>query len=362
MKKVCRCWLVMLLSLVLVLAVVQTVGATEENTIQCTDLSQVVCVLRERLQQRQEVICLSVPYDAEEQSLSAQIMNEALVHTGVSDEGDYLRWSIRKCTAGQEILEQDGQRMLVLTYTTTYYTTLEQENQLAAAIPELLDQLNVYDAQPYEKVCAIYDYICQNIVYDNLGAMLGDKLVYSAYAALVQKRAVCQGYATLFYRLALELGLDTRLIAGTSKNASHGWNIVRLDGKFYNVDPTWDAQNIHANKRYEYFLKGTTNFTNHTAKATYTAEDFLHVYYMSETDYSPDQRTLGGDLTEDGRVDVDDAICLLQNVLMPELFPIQQAVDYTRNSIVNVDDAIYLLQHVLMLVPLKKLLSLTVAV
>ena len=44
----------------------------------------------------------------------------------------------------------------------------------------------------------------------------------------------------------------------------------------------------------------------------------------------------------------DDAIYLLQHVLMPDLFPVEQAVDFDGSGSLNEDDAIYLLQHVLM--------------
>ena len=47
-------------------------------------------------------------------------------------------------------------------------------------------------------------------------------------------------------------------------------------------------------------------------------------------------------------VDEDDAIYLLQHVLMPEMFPVTQNPDLDGNGVVNEDDAIYLLQHVLM--------------
>ena len=57
---------------------------------------------------------------------------------------------------------------------------------------------------------------------------------------------------------------------------------------------------------------------------------------------------VGGDLDGNGRVTEDDAIYLLQHVLMPELFAVSQSVDYDGNGTVNEDDAIYLLQHVLM--------------
>ena len=56
----------------------------------------------------------------------------------------------------------------------------------------------------------------------------------------------------------------------------------------------------------------------------------------------------GGDLDGDGLISEDDAIYLLQHVLMPEMFPITTNVDFDGNGTVNEDDAIYLLQHVLM--------------
>ena len=55
-----------------------------------------------------------------------------------------------------------------------------------------------------------------------------------------------------------------------------------------------------------------------------------------------------GDLDGIEGVSVDDAIYLLQHVLMPELFPVDQTADFNSDGQTNVDDAIYLLQHVLM--------------
>ena len=55
-----------------------------------------------------------------------------------------------------------------------------------------------------------------------------------------------------------------------------------------------------------------------------------------------------GDLDNNQIVDEDDAIYLLQYVLMPEFFPVYQPVDFDGNRQINEDDAIYLLQHVLM--------------
>ena len=55
-----------------------------------------------------------------------------------------------------------------------------------------------------------------------------------------------------------------------------------------------------------------------------------------------------GDMDKNGSINEDDAIYLLQHVLMPGVFPLEQSGDLNKNGIVDEDDAIYLLQHVLM--------------
>lgn len=58
-------------------------------------------------------------------------------------------------------------------------------------------------------------------------------------------------------------------------------------------------------------------------------------------------QVLLGDLNEDGVVNENDALYLLQHVLLPDIFPVNQPVDFVRDGIVNEGDAIYLLQYVL---------------
>ena len=53
---------------------------------------------------------------------------------------------------------------------------------------------------------------------------------------------VCQGYATLTYKMLTELGVDCRYISGTSNEELHAWNIVRIGRCFgTTLDNTWDA-------------------------------------------------------------------------------------------------------------------------
>ena len=92
---------------------------------------------------------------------------------------------------------------------------------------------------------------------------------------------MCQGYATLFYRLALEAGLDARVIAGVAGGGNHAWNIVKINGSYYNLDSTWDA----GRDPYDYFLKNMDDFSDHDRNADYTASDFVTAYPMSATSY-----------------------------------------------------------------------------
>ena len=72
------------------------------------------------------------------------------------------------------------------------------------------------------------------------------------------------------------------------------------------------------------------------------------VGFRVAADYMPTGDPVLGDLDRNGLVNEDDAIYLLQHVLMPQQFPVWQSVDWDRNGAVNEDDAIYLLQHILM--------------
>ena len=55
-----------------------------------------------------------------------------------------------------------------------------------------------------------------------------------------------------------------------------------------------------------------------------------------------------GDLDGVDGVTEDDAVYLLQSILMPDFFPVEQPADFDKNGVVDEDDAVYLLQHVLM--------------
>ena len=240
-------------------------------------------VIREGMKKREQTV--SVHYKTPEEPTKAllrEIAAQALIHTGIPDEGDYLQWQYAGWDCSGQGQVSENIYYMTFTYTYTYYTTYEQESVVDEQVRAVLDKLDVYDCREYEKAKAVYDYICDTVSYDYDNLDNSDyKLKYTAYAALMDHKAVCQGYALLYYRMALELGLDSRVISGTGNGDAHGWNIVCLDGLYYNLDTTWDA----GNREYSYFLKCEADFPDHIRDAEYMTDEFNAAYPMAPVSY-----------------------------------------------------------------------------
>ena len=312
-------------------------------------LEDVIAAVRLGFENREEMITVSFVTRTYSEQMLDDISAAALAHTGVPTQGDYLQWQIGDCEMSLGGYRYGADYYLTLMFTPVYYTTAQQEAEMDQAVKALLDRLDVYTATDYEKVCAIYDYICENVEYDYAGlAANNSNLIYTAYAALINGTSVCQGYANLFYRLALELGVDARLISGIGNGGGHGWNIVKLNGKYYNLDATWDAAYAQAGLTYRYFLKCQETFEDHERDEEYMTEEFRKAYPMGEKDYAQMQELVLGDMDGDFAVTRNDVICLLLHVTMPGRFPIDAEADFNGDGQVTREDVIRLLLHVTM--------------
>ena len=219
------------------------------------------------------------------------LLNEAHKHTGDGKLGDVLRWAQYQAGYGGADYH-DGTayyanwEMVSL----LYYTTAQQEQILDQKVSTILGNLSLNGKSDYEKIKAIYEYVCKNVTYAQSavdGTYAPDSpeynRAYSAYGALCCGEATCQGFSTAIYRLMLEAGIDCRLIAGDD----HGWNIVALDGKYYLVDATWDSDHWRATGEFAWFLKGSASFRDngHREWNFYTSDDYAK-YNIPELDYS----------------------------------------------------------------------------
>lgn len=95
---------------------------------------------------------------------------------------------------------------------------------------------------PWKKELKIHDYIVENCRY----TLVEDDLTYSsAYGALVNGEAACEGYSKAAKLLLDAAGIENGVVSGTVADpdgnpGSHMWNVVRIGEDFYHLDCTWD--------------------------------------------------------------------------------------------------------------------------
>lgn len=89
---------------------------------------------------------------------------------------------------------------------------------------------------PPDKEKYFHDYLCDNVTFTNDG----DSTRYTAFGALVNGKAVCEGYAKAMQLLCKTAGINCTLIKGVSNNESHMWNTVEIYDEWYEIDVTWD--------------------------------------------------------------------------------------------------------------------------
>ena len=240
-------------------------------------------ILRKGMENREARIAIRFPADAitPTDGILDEIAEKAMEETGVPTQGDYIRWTYAGWSGSYSLESDDEGRHYVFVYDCKYYTTAAQEAELSEKIDSVLQSLDINDeSSDYDVICAVYDYICANVSYDYDNLNDSEYLLkYTAYAAMINKTAVCQGYSALMYRMLQQKNIDCRLIPGSN----HAWNIVAIDGVYYNADSTWDAGKDP--KNYAYFLCGDSDFAEHTRYSEYSTEEFYRLYPMAKTKY-----------------------------------------------------------------------------
>ena len=256
--------------------------------------AEAVKVLRRQMVARSDRIQIRVRTTptGDHRKVAANLWDKAQDHIrGSGTTGDYLLWQYGGISYSFSYSEKGREYEYDITYkpnekysNTIWYTTAAQEKWLSDYINGTMrPQLALDTKTTYQKVEAIYDWITEKVRYDYSHLNNNSyRLQFTAYAAVRNRTAVCQGYANLLYRLANDAGIDCRIITG----GNHAWNIIQMnDGKYYCMDATWDE----GKNSYSYFLKGLPEFSRtHTPQTdSYNTPYWTsYVSKMSDTDYN----------------------------------------------------------------------------
>lgn len=130
---------------------------------------------------------------------------------------------------------------------------------------EVHAQLVTEGMSEYDQVKAFHDYLVNFNTYEETG----DRS-HSAVGALVDGKTVCEGYMEAFDLLCYLSNIECLQISGYAHSEDHGWNKVKIDGNWYNIDITWDDP-VHYKPilRYDYFLVSDSKLSR-----THSWEDY----------------------------------------------------------------------------------------
>ena len=255
--------------------------------------SDAVALLRSGMEQRKTVIYVDY-YGSSKlyRSDVEEMWEQARAHTGVPTQGDYLQWHWLSMNAGWSYYQISGWNTYIM-FEISYYTTSSQEAQVTNKVNQLINSFGFTGAtSDYDKAKTIYQWVTANISYDYAGLNAGQELAHTAYKGLLQGTCVCQGYASIIYRMYLTVGIDCRVVAGDAYESynpspddaddNHGWNIAKMGDKWYNLDATWDAG--YGPNAWDYFLKCPNNFPDHYRWPEYNTSSFHNLYPMGTSD------------------------------------------------------------------------------
>ena len=135
----------------------------------------------------------------------------------------------------------------------------------------------------YNKIMHAHDWIINNLQYEQ---NITNNNVYNLYGALIEKSAVCEGYAEALKYILDEVDIPCVLVSGTATNSEgkterHEWNYVQLYGKWYAIDSTWDDP----------VVKGTG----------YVSDSIKHRYFLVGSNEMNKNHFPNGQMTESGQ-------------------------------------------------------------
>ena len=270
-----------------------------------SDYDSAVLYLRKQMVSRETEINLNFPeswFTSHKDGLYWDLLYDAMKcdESSTGQEGDALLYGYAGCNVSYSTAGY-------IKYTMSYHSNAEQEAKLTEAVAVAMTKLQLNGLSEAKKIIKIHDYICNNVDYAYNST---EEQIYTAYGALCTGKAVCQGYAVLFYRLCKEAGLSVRIISGTGNGGPHAWNIVRIGSKYYNMDCTWDGQDAATYN--EFLLKSEADFRDHTRESwkvagshylDYTSAEFNAQYPMTEkswdesTTYAHSEEAASGAVT-----------------------------------------------------------------
>jgi hypothetical protein len=140
----------------------------------------------------------------------------------------------------------------------------------------------VQGGDEYQKEKVLHDRLINRIVYDN-DYDKNAAIAHSIIGVFVFKKAVCDGISKAMKYLLNRVGIRSIVVDGigySGEEENHAWNIVKINGKAYHLDATWNIRN-EIGIRYDYFnltdedIRKDHSFVHKTPPCTATQDNYF---------------------------------------------------------------------------------------
>lgn len=155
------------------------------------------------------------------------------------------------------------------------------------SIDELALSLCPSDWSESEKVRSIYFWIANNIHYDHKALETNRFSSQVADSVFLNRKAVCEGFSSLFVEICRHAGLQARTLDGYVKDEffdqtkilvypNHAWNAVKINDKWHLLDVTWACLNNSASNSRE----KTVDYFRYKLESNFLVapEQFIHTH------------------------------------------------------------------------------------
>lgn len=150
-------------------------------------------------------------------------------------------------------------------YTMTYEERQSTQTEIDQAVEEFLQGISQNDTD-YDKAIYVFERLIQEVEYDKEA-----KNNQNIISVFLEKKTVCQGYASATLYLLGQLNIPAVIVAGSANGEAHAWNLVELDGDYYYMDTTW------GNSSYMNADSQEAKFVNYSYFA-FTTEEMLSTH------------------------------------------------------------------------------------
>ena len=138
----------------------------------------------------------------------------------------------------------------------------------------------------------IHDYLVEKATYKDRDAAYSHEMP----GVFLYGIGVCEGIAKAFKFLCDKVGIPSGIVVGNTKGetAAHAWNQVCLEGEWYHVDVTFDANltKDSGDVRYDYFNVTDYELTDRTSFFTVPSCNKYYGFYAKEQKYAKCQSDL----------------------------------------------------------------------